>query len=349
MAGLARMSGTIRRTYPSRPRHPPCLAAERAARPQLQTMSTPAELLLLLDRRVAALRTARPDLADALAVQEQLIRTALHSTRPPEVHSFPLPREHLAARLREGVPMLHDQPVFIDVHFAADLFSRLVDELLQRDDDDLRRRLEPLVEAATRGLLDPERLFGEAFVQHAEHLEEVAAAAEVEPELLSTLARQAVGPLLRGYADRLLPMIGQVDDVATWTRGYCLICGGWPLVGELRGVELAQWLRCCACGASWRSQRLFCPYCANDDYRFLSTLTIEGEQRFRIQVCERCKGYLKVGNAFDPPPGELLALDDVASVHLDLAAIERGYQRPSGSGFSIELAIPEDEWVEELA
>ena len=97
--------------------------------------------------------------------------------------------------------------------------------------------------------------------------------------------------------------------------------GAWPLLGELRGVELAQWLRCSACGSGWRGQRLVCPYCANSDYRGLGTLAIEGEQRFRISVCERCKGYVKVGNAFDPPPPELLAVDDVASMHLDLAAI----------------------------
>ena len=84
-------------------------------------------------------------------------------------------------------------------------------------------------------------------------------------------------------------------------------------------------------------------------WRSLGSLAIEGEHRFRIQVCERCRGYLKVGNAFDPPPAELLALDDVASVHLDLAAIERGYQRPGGNGYAIELALAEDEWLEELA
>jgi formate dehydrogenase maturation protein FdhE len=66
-------------------------------------------------------------------------------------------------------------------------------------------------------------------------------------------------------------------------------------------------------------------------------------------VCERCKGYLKVGNAFDPPPPELVAFDDLASVHLDVAAIERGYQRPTGTGYTIEISLPDAEWVEELA
>jgi FdhE protein len=150
-----------------------------------------------------------------------------------------------------------------------------------------------------------------------------------------------------------MPMIERLEDGmssgAMWTRGYCPVCGGWPLMGELRGIELAQWLRCSACGSGWRSQRLLCPYCANDDYHSLSNLTIEGELRFRIAVCDRCNSYLKVCNAFDPPPAELLALEDAATVHLDVAAIERGYHRPTGSGFKIELALPETEWAEELA
>ncbi|MDQ3810836.1 MAG: formate dehydrogenase accessory protein FdhE, partial [Chloroflexota bacterium] len=81
----------------------------------------------------------------------------------------------------------------------------------------------------------------------------------------------------------------------------------------------------------------------------LRTLQIEGEMRFRITVCEHCQGYLKVGNAFDPPPPELLGLDDLASVHLDVAAIERGYRRPDGAGYTIELSVGEQEWQEELA
>jgi FdhE protein len=187
-------------------------------------------------------------------------------------------------------------------------------------------------------------------VQHRAHLLELAVSAGVDAELLTTLSHHAVAPILRAYADRLLSIVDKVDDAgAVWHRGYCPVCGAWPLIAELRGVELAEFLRCSGCGAAWRWQRLECPYCANDDYRALQTLRVEGEQRFRINVCERCHEYLKVGNAFDPLPAALLALDDVASMHLDVVAIERGYRRPDGTGFSIELAVPEAEWLEELA
>ncbi|HEV7663931.1 MAG TPA: formate dehydrogenase accessory protein FdhE [Chloroflexota bacterium] len=313
-------------------------------------MATPEELLLLLDRRLAILRKTRPDLGEALHLQEQLVRTSLAAARPPRADPFPLPREHLAARLREGVPILHDQPVQVDLHFAADLFSRLVNTLQQREDAELGQGLEDVVAAATNGALDPQRLFVEAFVHHEDHLAEMAHGAGLEPELLATLATLSVAPVLRAYAEHLRPFIERLDDGSpegtAWHRGYCPICGGWPLLGELRGVELAHYLRCAGCGSGWRAQRLGCSYCGNEDFRSLQSLTVEGEQRFRVSVCERCHGYLKVGNAFDPPPAELLAIDDAASLHLDVAAIERGYQRPMGSGFRIELAVPEEAWLE---
>src|SRR5579859_3557160 len=124
------------------------------------------ERVQLLDRRLAALRQARPELHEALDLQEALLRAALSAPRPAEAHPFPLPHEQLAARLRAGVPLLHDQPAFVDVNLAADVFSRLVNVLLERDDAELRARLDCVVAAATGDAIDPQRLFGEAFVQH---------------------------------------------------------------------------------------------------------------------------------------------------------------------------------------
>jgi formate dehydrogenase maturation protein FdhE len=80
----------------------------------------------------------------------------------------------------------------------------------------------------------------------------------------------------------------------------------------------------------------------------LETLTVEGEPRFHICVCHTCSRYLKVARTFDPALPELLALDDLASLRLDVAAGEYGYQRPVGSGYRIELAMPDDEWMGEL-
>ena len=124
---------------------------------------------------------------------------------------------------------------------VATLIPSIVDILAERDDPHLRSRLEGLVGAATGGLLDPERLFGEAFVQHEDHVAEIASQIGVDAELLATLASQAVAPLLRAYADHLLLLLARIDDGtsqgAAWHQGYCPVCGGWPILAELRGLS----------------------------------------------------------------------------------------------------------------
>jgi FdhE protein len=237
---------------------------------------------------------------------------------------------------------MHEQPVSVDVHYAADLFARLVAALSPRFD--------PLTGPAAAGRLDYAHLFGEAFVQHADHLAQIARQADVDAELLGAAATLSVAPILRAYAACLQPILARAADGgdmdAAWTRGYCPICGGWPILAELRGVEHAYWLRCAACGGGWPGAVSRCPYCGNSDSRTRTTLAVNGEQRFHVAACQRCNGYLKVGSALEPPPAELLAIDDVASLHVDLAALEHGFQRPTGSGYRIELAMPDD-WIGE--
>ncbi len=308
-------------------------------------------LLAILDRRVTLLRKQRPELDDALVLQQQIVSTQLSSPRPPELSAFALPRQQVAARMREGVPLLHGQPAIVDVRFAADLFGRLVSALSPRFD--------ALAGAMASGQVDPENLFGEAFVQHADHLGQIAQAAGLDPDLLSGVARLAVAPVLRAYAARLSRLLASTDSSGAddldgshaegWTHGYCPICGSWPLLGELRGADLVAWMRCGACGGGWQVLHGGCPFCGNADDQQLGTLTIDEGARFRAVVCQRCGTYLKVGNALEPPPTEVLAFDDVVSLPLDIAAVERGYRRPSGSGYRIELAVPDTDWIEELA
>lgn len=301
-----------------------------------------ADVLPLLERRLARLRQERPELEGALDLQARLIRESVAAAREPEVSTVALDRDGALGPVRAGVPLLHQQAVHVDVLYAADHFSRVVNALAERDDETVQTRLQPLVAAATSGLLDPFRLFREAFVQHREHVWEIAGGLDVDGDLLVALSALAVAPLLRSYAPQVEALLAQVDDGAPdgaqWRKGCCPACGAWPLLGEIRGLELQRFLRCSACGLGWQARRLVCPYCDNDDFRQQETLRAEGERRVVLEVCERCRGYLKVMNAFDPTPSPLLPLEDVATVLLDMAAIERGYRRPEGSGFVLEIA-----------
>jgi FdhE protein len=88
--------------------------------------------------------------------------------------------------------------------------------------------------------------------------------------------------------------------------------------------RLALWV----CGANWYYPRLQCPFCRNHDHRTLGTISVEGEEvKYHVQTCDQFRGYLKVVVTFDPTPVDLLMVEDLATLHLDMIAVERQYAR----------------------
>ena len=120
-----------------------------------------------------------------------------------------------------------------------------------------------------------------------------------------------------------------------WPHGYCPLCGAWPAFAELCGVERSRHLRCGRCGAAWRAHGLSCPYCGTTDHQALGSLIAEeGAAPWSIEVCERCRGYVKTFTRLQPGAPAQGLIDDLASVELDLAAKQRGYLRPEGPGYT---------------
>jgi FdhE protein len=146
----------------------------------------------------------------------------------------------------------------------------------------------------------------------------------LDPDLLRTLAQNSLKPAMRAWAASFK---GKVD-LEQWRRGPCPVCGSLPALAEIQGKEGARHLRCGMCGADWSYPRLKCAFCANDNYKSLGYITVEGEtEKYSIQTCQVCHNYLKVVVTFEPTPVDLLAIEDLATLHLDLIATERGYSR----------------------
>lgn len=71
----------------------------------------------------------------------------------------------------------------------------------------------------------------------------------------------------------------------------------------------------------------------------LGSLHAEGEAHLRrVETCERCHGYLKTVTTFDALAMRALLLVDIATIPRDLVAQDRGYARPSRSGWAPILA-----------
>jgi FdhE protein len=225
---------------------------------------------------------------------------------------------------------LHGRALLIDARRLQRLLRRLVKTAAAggAEAGGSLRRFRPSDAGALRLL--------EAVVQgdHAE-IETLATEAGVDPGALKVVAELAALPLLHSCArllsDRVPP---------SWAYGYCPICGGWPLLAELRGLGGARRLRCGRCGGDWQVQLLRCVYCGERDHERLGSLAPEQRREtLRLETCERCRQYVKsIATLQAIPPFELL-LRDLETVELDVVALDRGYSRPEGNGFALEVRV----------
>lgn len=122
--------------------------------------------------------------------------------------------------------------------------------------------------------------------------------------------------LLPGLS-RIARILNSLSAVATWDRGTCPLCGDVPCLSESRGLEGARVLRCGTCAAEWRTPRLGCAGCGEQDARKLRSISAEGEElRRRLVRCETCGlGLLVISTLAPLTPPELLVAE-LGAAHL---------------------------------
>jgi FdhE protein len=183
--------------------------------------------------------------------------------------------------------------------------------------------------------LDAVALLHAAIVRDHDAVARIALRVGIDPEALGVIGQLAATPLLHACAQRWREHIPSV-----WTHGYCPICGAWPALAELRGLERNRRLRCGRCASDWPLPVLQCAYCGENHHDHLGTLTPEGEsQTRRVEVCYTCKGYLKAFTTLRPMTLRAIAMTDLASVDLDLIAQEREYSRPAQYAHMLTVSV----------
>ena len=197
--------------------------------------------------------------------------------------------------------------------------------------------------AATSGLtaaaadphLDAVALLEAAVNQDADALAARAAALDADPDALAAVVHVAATPLLQTCRRHLAAEIPK-----TWAGGGCPVCAAWPTMAESRGLERARRLRCGRCGADWAFVSFRCPFCFNADHQTLGSLVPEGAGETRkVDTCTLCKGYLKTLTTLTAWAPDEVALADLATVDLDLAALDQGYARPDTLPIDLRLRL----------
>jgi len=158
-----------------------------------------------------------------------------------------------------------------------------------------------------------------------EGLKALADSANLDGDLLATLARFAMRPTMLAYAETFESAVGAHED--HWMLSECPLCGSPPVLSEYYDQAQARRLRCATCGVSWKYHLLQCASCGNDQFRELSFIKLDGDERHQADACKVCMHYVKGVRTHDSIPNDLLPLEDLLTLSLDAAAQQQGYQR----------------------
>jgi hypothetical protein len=266
--------------------------------------SAPAE-----PRDVAALRRLRaatPDLAPAIDFQLAWLQTERRIDA-----RVPLPRTVgadalCAARLAAGARVLEFDDLVLDWSDVRRLCGQAAD-LLRRADF-----LEPSAEAAALTCLRDARALP---IELRRWFDRDAGLDPAAAQVWTFGLR----PYLTRAAAALLPRL----ELAAWPAASCPICGG--------DAEFAAWsaagrrLICGRCAAQWGFAADRCPHCPGGGEADRQSFS-DPSRAYRVEACTRCRRYVKGRVEERAGRGVLLAYDPIATLPLDAAAHQLGYE-----------------------
>jgi FdhE protein len=295
--------------------------------------------------RWAALLAARPDLEPAIALQRQLIGLVVdlaHTVEHGRLPRLSLPPRYLAAKLGRGVPVLAGEPIPLPVAALRPVLVRLCEELSaggagQAADNIKAAILETRIQAGS--LLAASLARDQAAIRTGANHRGLAA------DLLWLVAELAVSPFAHALQRALLsPETAGVPSVrrdaagtlgvalSGWTHGFCPACGSWPALAEVASSHRV--LRCSFCAFAWELPVYACVYCGEAGERFVTAAPNEDRKDRRLEACGACSSYMKTVDVAELSPFPLLAIADLETMNLDMAAMERGYARPPLKDFT---------------
>ena len=276
-----------------------------------------------LNTSVLNLERQYPEWQPWLTVIAEVLREATDSKWEAVVGAPPQAQE-------SKVPLLAGVTLFIDITAVGHWSERLMQAAYRSGAPKMST-----LNAVQHKRLNTVDLFKSSLCQNGKWLDEAAVELDVNADALQAVTLLIPVPFLQACNRRWAPSIA-----ASWTEGYCPVCGAWPAFAEVRGIERSRYLRCGRCGGGWQARCLSCSYCSMTDHEALVSLVPEKSgSNAAIEACKRCLGYAKIFTTLQGSSPANVMVDDLASVDLDIAAVEHGYKRPQGPGYCFDVTI----------
>jgi len=287
-------------------------------------------------KTIETYKTVNPHYGDLLDILEEILikREAYKKEDHPDV--FTVDEALISQKMQGGLPLVDLVEGKFDLTGPKEYFLSLLAIAEKRAPGETHELVEKLEEGTLQFedmirdisegvVLDEESDEEDLEAEAAEAPDDLEAADAEEEDETFDLVELFLEESLRPDLEKVAEKYGDLGAKMGWSERYSRICGREPKIGELREEEGRRWLFCHQCGYEWSFVRIKCPFCGNEEQQTLAFFTIEGDERYRVDVCNECKRYIKIIDFRETKQEANLDVEDIATLHLDMLAYEEGY------------------------
>ncbi|TAL30370.1 MAG: formate dehydrogenase accessory protein FdhE [Spirochaetes bacterium] len=234
---------------------------------------------------------------------------------------FRIPEEILSVKKRGNFPLVEVSQFRVDGRAFGALFHEISGILLQAGGElsEYVKKILAMIETGQEGMSE---LLAALLAGNESLFDRLEDEFQVDKKMLGFLLYNSAKPSLSLFSMKISVYR---DGEVPWEKGYCPVCGSMPEMSIFE-KDGKRSLQCGFCGHTWTSRRVYCPYCENTDHETLRYYTIEDEEEYRVDVCNKCKTYIKTIDLRSVSRTVYLPLEIVSTPYMNIKFEEMGYK-----------------------
>ncbi len=237
--------------------------------------------------------------------------------------------EDVERRAKEGRHLMDAEKIKIDGKLSKELLQILC-PILEKYQAFTASEIQDLMQK--KEMIDFTKLTRSVLTGDLKDIRFGADQLKLNSDLLLFVGLNLVQTLFEFFAEKFQDKV----DHESWLMGNCPLCGSFPAMEKLRRDDGKRILWCALCSTEWPFKRIMCPFCGNEDHNSLRYFFTEGDSSsektpLRVDVCDKCKKYIKTIDEREMPENETpdFSKENINTLYLDILAQKDGYQSPT--------------------
>ncbi len=274
-----------------------------------------------IERAIEEMKKARPDFINMIDLYAGIMLNKAGANFEKVLHSNLIDKETLNDKLERGEPVHKISEFKIDIESSRRFFLDICRTMIGSGTEG-NESIEGLRQAVVDRKFDIGDIYGAFLDEDEVQFKKISDEMGIDKEVLAFIVFNSLKPSISVFAEWTAR---QMDDINESDYKRCPICGSPPAL-SIVGENGKRFLECGFCSYIWRTKRIYCPYCGNEDHESLKYFSIENEDLFRVDVCERCEKFIKTIDTRNSSRTIYTPLENLCTYHLNIKFEQMGYK-----------------------